>query len=289
MRRAAAASSRSTASTQAAPRIVPDVADRDLEVEIGVDGQPVGPSLGQALLGVRGIDGPRRRDRAPARIGGDHATPFGKPRFAGVDLLPIADQGHDHGPAVMAAHDVERMRRLAHRQAGGLVAGAEDRLGSVPGALGFVEDDQPFRRTHRRVDRTILQEAVHVLQPRLGAPFGFRLRAVAAPHGVVHDRRPQHRDQRDIAGQEGGAVAMPGSEHGVQAAKRLAGAGDAGDEDHAFVAGSARRRDRAADRRGRARQAAGIGARGGDLGDAVPGVEHGRRFDDPGHRPIGRR
>lgn len=265
-----------------------DGADRHDEVQILVQCQPGRMAFRQPLRRLGGGQRARRRHRPPRPAAGrDRPSPLGQPRLARVDLLALADQRHDHRPARHPRHDLQHVPGLGGGQDGTATLRVPPRLGGVPGTLGLVEHHHMLGRRLASVAHMVLQEAVHVLQHGARLAPGLAGAAALPVPRVPLQRAAQHRHQRRVAGEKGGARFRPGIRQGaesqVQPAQRLARAGNAGDEHHAPLPRRPRLLNGVADGIGGAAEVARTGPRRGDGLHPVSVEQPPRRLDAGGH------
>ena len=232
-------------------------------------------ALAQVGRGKYGLGGPY----LPVRPLQERLAPGLQPGLPGVDLLAGSDQRYDHRPVAVTAHDVEEHRRLAL-----VVAEPACAECGVPGALRLVEHhDVLVRRVGALA--VVAQET----DQRLDRAFGLLARhahAAAVVARVAGQCLAHHMHQRQIAGQE--CRVAVGTKHDVEAAKRFAGARDAGDEQHEMKVVRAGLHDGLGDRIVGPRQVADIGPRRSDFGHTVATIQHGGGLDDGRYRAIGR-
>src|SRR5690606_14122149 len=213
---------------------------------------------------------------------GDDAAPFSEARLAGVDLLTIADKGDDDGPAGSAGHDLQHMGGFGIGEDGLAALGVARGLGGVPGALGFIEDDDMFRRWVRRVADMGFEEAVHVLQESPSLPRGL---ATIVGFGIAHQGFAKDGDERGVAGEESSVLRLV-AEDDVEAAKSFAGTWDAGDEDDQAQPVLTRMGNGVADGSGGQSQVGGVGTGGGDVLHTMAGEHQTGGIHDAGDRAI---
>lgn len=197
-----------------------------VQVQRWLDG--VGDPAGGEQLLVR--SGPV--NEPPVGGTGDGVGPLDHPTLlSGVDLLPLAHEREDEGPARDPAGDVGEELGLRAVSVGGdlgeLLAVEVGHLGLVPGALGLVEhDDVLGRRAIGPLEAVLADVPVHVLHEGLGL------------QGVLehlHERAVAREERRGGTPDPSCAEPIPFLERGVvgdlQAHEGLAGAGYAGEED----------------------------------------------------------
>ena len=133
----------------------------------------------------------------------------------------------------------------------------------------------------------MFQKAMHILQRGARGPFrGLKGRA-ALGCGVARQSFPQYRHQRHISGQEGRTGLSQGTKYQVEAAKRFARAGNAGDENNIAPTFHTRLRNYARNGVGGAGQVMRIGACGADIGHGIAPIQKPRRFQHAWYGAIG--
>ena len=237
----------------------------------------------EALPGIGGRPGARRRCGAPGWAAREGLAPGGQAAFAGVDFLAAAEQADDGGPALRTGHDVEQAARLGVGQRDGAVLRLAGGVGPGPAALRLVDDEQAVGG-RPGVPDVVVAEGVQRLDHGFDA-LPCRAGGEAPAGRVPHQGGPKHVEQGRVAGEEGGAGVR--GEGKVQAAERLTGAGVAGHEhDGAFV-GGARPAERGEDGGAGAAEIAAAGVGEQQSGVVVVGVEPGGGGHEGGDGAIG--
>ena len=73
----------------------------------------------------------------------------------------------------------------------------------IPGALGFVKDDDARFGRFMRVDHVVFQKAMDILQRGARGAFGGLKRGTSLGRGITRQGFAQYRHQGHIAGEKG--------------------------------------------------------------------------------------
>ena len=187
----------------------------------------------------------------------------------------------------MPRHDFQRMGGFAHGQVAFAALAIACCLRLIPGALGFIKHNNARFGRFIRMHHMMFQKAMDILQRRARCAFCFQKGRAALGCGVARQGFPQYRHQRHISGKEGRTSLSQGTKYQVEAAKRLARPGNAGDENDIAPAFHTRLRNHARNGIGGAGQVMRICARGTNIGHGITPIQKPRRFQHAWHRPIG--